>query len=237
MKLPLFAMNPKAKDQYPAFLDHLLAIDADGPAARAIAETHLEEARRFQGHRCRRRRRRGRLDQSLCQRGFLASFWLVRLYEAGWLIGILWASEPPCERRVREETLTAAYRVAYIGRHGVARLCATHGPGELGHGSSKLHRSNSRCGRPGIYARGHRVSLRPTCAFGHRMPVRRCGRARWASRRGLSPFAGLAALADARAAIVLDSKTDFRGMFLKSRSRKRRRLRPRHSHKTPVIVA
>jgi len=38
LKLPLVAMNPMGKDHLPPFLDHLLAIDADGVAARALAE-------------------------------------------------------------------------------------------------------------------------------------------------------------------------------------------------------
>src|SRR5262249_17766408 len=38
-----------------------------------------------------------------------------------WLTGVLWSSEPPSERAVREAILTAAYRVAYMHRHGFAR--------------------------------------------------------------------------------------------------------------------
>ena len=38
LKLPLSAMNPMAKDHAPALLDRNLALDADGVAARAVAE-------------------------------------------------------------------------------------------------------------------------------------------------------------------------------------------------------
>ena len=38
-----------------------------------------------------------------------------------WVTGVLWSSEAPTERAVREAILTAAYRVAYGHRHGPAR--------------------------------------------------------------------------------------------------------------------
>ena len=38
LKVPLVAMNPMGKDHLPPFLDHLLAIDADGVGARALAD-------------------------------------------------------------------------------------------------------------------------------------------------------------------------------------------------------
>jgi hypothetical protein len=38
-----------------------------------------------------------------------------------WLTGVLWSSEPPSERAVREGILTAAHRVAYMHQHGPAR--------------------------------------------------------------------------------------------------------------------
>jgi hypothetical protein len=38
-----------------------------------------------------------------------------------WLTGVLWSSESPSERAVREAILMAAHRVAYMHRHGPAR--------------------------------------------------------------------------------------------------------------------
>jgi hypothetical protein len=38
-----------------------------------------------------------------------------------WVMGVLWTSEVPSERAVREAILTAAHRVAYWHRHGPAR--------------------------------------------------------------------------------------------------------------------
>ena len=38
-----------------------------------------------------------------------------------WLQGVLWSSEVPSERAVREAILTVAHRAAYMHRHGPAR--------------------------------------------------------------------------------------------------------------------
>ena len=45
------------------------------------------------------------------------SRWLKDL----WLTGVLWSSEAPSERAVREAILTAVHRVAYMHQHGPAR--------------------------------------------------------------------------------------------------------------------
>ena len=37
-------------------------------------------------------------------------------------MGVLWSSESPSERAVREAILTDAYRLAYIHQHGLARV-------------------------------------------------------------------------------------------------------------------
>jgi hypothetical protein len=39
-----------------------------------------------------------------------------------WLQGVLWSSEAPTERAVREAILTAVYRAAYMHQHGQARI-------------------------------------------------------------------------------------------------------------------
>ena len=41
IQLPLSPMNPMGKDHVPALLDEYLAFDADGVAARAVAEAEL----------------------------------------------------------------------------------------------------------------------------------------------------------------------------------------------------
>src|SRR5262249_34673514 len=42
-------------------------------------------------------------------------------YKRGWVVGILWTSEAPSQRAVREEVLTAVHRAVYIHRHGLAK--------------------------------------------------------------------------------------------------------------------
>ncbi len=212
MKLPLFAMNPKAKDHVPAFLDHLLAIDADGPAARAIAETHLEGPGDFKVTVVVADDVAGGWTNRYANE-FSHRFESMRLYERGWLIGILWASEPPCERRVREETLTAAYRVAYIGRHGVARTLRER----MAQESWAMAQAN--CTGPTLDADDLEYTREVIAPFLDTTDMRTAieclygdvaGSTLGFTARGLSPFAGLAlALADARTAVVLDSKTDF----------------------------
>src|SRR5262245_66144485 len=44
LKLPLSAMNPMGKDHVPMLLDQYLAFDADGLAARALAEAATRTA-------------------------------------------------------------------------------------------------------------------------------------------------------------------------------------------------
>jgi hypothetical protein len=123
IQLPLVAMNPMGKDHVPALLDALLALDADGVAARAVAEVapRLEQAP-------------GVYRVALVIADDLMGGWTNRyacefgrrfesqpLYKRGWLTGLLWTSEPPSARTVREEVLTTVYRAAYIGQHGPAR--------------------------------------------------------------------------------------------------------------------
>jgi hypothetical protein len=133
--LPLLAMNPMGKDHVTALLNAYLAMDADGIGARVAAEAaarladvpgdfkvglvvaddlmgvgtnryDYEFAFRF-GADCHRSGRR-----PLKRSRWLKDYWLQ---------GVLWSSEAPSERAVREGILTSAHRVAYMHRHGPAR--------------------------------------------------------------------------------------------------------------------
>jgi hypothetical protein len=42
------------------------------------------------------------------------------MLKRGWLVGLLWTSEPPSARTAQEAALTAIYRAAHIFRHGQA---------------------------------------------------------------------------------------------------------------------
>src|SRR5262245_40002078 len=131
--LPLLAINPMAKDHVTALLDAYLAMDADGIGARVAAEvaTRLANvpgdfkvglivADDLMG-----------AGTNRYENEFAFRFGAVRLPSGGvkrspglkdvWLQGVLWSSESPSERAVREAILTAAHRVAYMHQHGPAR--------------------------------------------------------------------------------------------------------------------
>jgi hypothetical protein len=133
--IPLLAINPMAKDHVTALLDAYLAMDADGIAARVAAEVAVRLAD-VPG------------DFKVClvvaddlmgagtnrfNEEFTFRFGPDQFHSGGrppkrsrwlkdyWLTGVLWSSESPSERAVREAILTAAHRVAYMHQHGPAR--------------------------------------------------------------------------------------------------------------------
>jgi hypothetical protein len=133
--LPLLAMNPMGKDHVSALVDAYLAMDADGIGARVAAEVAaqladvpgdfkvgLVVADDLMGV---------GTNRNDCE--FAWRFGPAQLHSGGsppkrrrwlkdyWLQGVLWSSEPPSERTVREAILTAAHRVAYMQQHGPAR--------------------------------------------------------------------------------------------------------------------
>ncbi len=205
---PLLAMNPMAKDHVTALLDAYLALDADGIGARTAAEaaTRLADVpgefkvglvvcddllgggtNRYADEFAYRFGHNFRSGGSAPKRPRWLKDW--------WLQGALWSSEAPTERAVREAILTAAHRVAYMHRHGVARtlreMLAQEGQVMAAAG----------CGGPTLdaddlaYTREVLVPFldaddRPTCIaclFGDA-----AARALEFTPRGLSPWAGLA---------------------------------------------
>jgi hypothetical protein len=128
-RLPLLVANPMARDHVTALLDALLALDADGVAARAVAEASA----RLAGE-------PGDFNAALVVADDLMGGWtnryateftlrfrggppgeLPRWLKRFWVYGVLWSSEPATERAAREAILTAVYRTAYVQRHGPAR--------------------------------------------------------------------------------------------------------------------
>lgn len=122
LALPLVAMNPMGKDHVPALLDRLLEFQADsvGEAAAAAARDHVKDEP-------------GKFRVGLVVADDAHGGWTNRyayeyshrfeefaLYKRGWIVGILWTSEPPAEATVREEIASAIYRAAYIQRYGAA---------------------------------------------------------------------------------------------------------------------
>lgn len=118
--LPLTAMNPMGKDHVPALLDRLLAMDADGEGARAMAETE----RALKG-------RIARYKIALVVTDDAMGGWTNRfatefdhrfrqgpLYKRGFIVALLWTSEEPAPERVRDEVAQCIFRAAHVEEHG-----------------------------------------------------------------------------------------------------------------------
>jgi hypothetical protein len=123
LKLPLVAMNPMGKDHLPSFLDHLLAIDGDGVAARA-----LEEAASTLVH------EPGAYRAGLVVADDLKGGWTNRYayeysyrfeqrayYRRAWLVATLWTSEVYDTAMIRAELLQCVYRAVHVQRQGPPR--------------------------------------------------------------------------------------------------------------------
>jgi hypothetical protein len=123
LRLPLVAMNPMARDHVPALLDDFLALAADEEAARTV-NAALPELADVPGF----------FKVGLVVADDLKGGWTNRyateftqrfenapLEKRGWLVGLLWSSEPASLERVREEVRTTLHRAAYVLRQGPAR--------------------------------------------------------------------------------------------------------------------
>ena len=211
LELPsLGIMNPMGKDHVTALLDALLAMDADGIAARAVAEAAAELADEP-----------GEFKATLVIADDLMGGWTNRYatefnlrfpaqvfprrprwLKHDWITGLLWSSEPASERAVREGILTAIYRMAYFQGHGVARTLRDmlvqegHVMARAGCAGPVLDAEDIEYTRqvliPYLDANDMRTCIE--CLFGDA-----AGRTLGFTPRGLSPWAGLAlALHDAR---------------------------------------
>ncbi|MBX9623759.1 MAG: hypothetical protein K2X82_08085 [Gemmataceae bacterium] len=120
--VPLVAMNPMGKEHVAARLDVLLAFDGDAVGAQAAAEAGAA----LRGD-------PGEYKAGLVVVDDLMGGWTNRYAtehdfrrpdptnKRFWVTGLLWSSEEPSPRTVREAVLTAAYRAATVRRHGPAR--------------------------------------------------------------------------------------------------------------------
>jgi hypothetical protein len=215
LELPsLVWMNPMGKDHVTALLDALLELDADGIAARAVAEASTQLVDEP-----------GSCKVALVIADDLMGGWTNRFdYEFtlrfprgpssptklslpgwlkhSWVTGLLWSSEAVSEQAVREAVLTAVYRTAHQQRHGCARtlrdMLAQEGPVMARAGCVRpvLDAEDIEYTRevliPFLDADDKRTAIE--CLFGDA-----AGRTLGFTPRGLSPWAGLAlALHDAR---------------------------------------
>jgi hypothetical protein len=120
---PLVAMNPMGKDHVPALLDQLLAFDADGVAAAAIAAAmpklaHIAGAFKI-GLAIADDLKGGWTNRYASE--FSSRFEIKPILKRGWLTGILWTSETPSIQTTRETALMTVYRAAYVQQHGLAQ--------------------------------------------------------------------------------------------------------------------
>ena len=123
MLLPLSAMNPMGKEHIPELLDRYLALDADGVAARAVADSAEKHANIA-----------GDFQVTLVIADDLHGGWTNRYdvdfkhrfesrayHRRGWITGMLWTSDAVSAEAARLAALTALFRAAHIQQHGYAK--------------------------------------------------------------------------------------------------------------------
>jgi hypothetical protein len=117
---PLVAMNPMAKDHVPALVDRLLALDAETIAARAVADIqpHVADlrARYHVGLAVADDAMGGWTNRAAADHA--ARFEIDASRKRGWISAIVWSSDEPSVRAVREAIATAILRTAWVERHG-----------------------------------------------------------------------------------------------------------------------
>ena len=123
LALPLVAMNPMGKEHVPALIEQYLALDAEGIAADALASVKVTLARDYK--------------VSVVVSDDLKGGWTNRwtsefshriegaaITKRGFLVGILWTSEPASATAARQAVLTAVYREEYLQSHPVPKTLA-----------------------------------------------------------------------------------------------------------------
>ncbi len=135
LALPLVAMNPMGKDHVPALIDEYLAMGAETIAEEAIADVWRAGASAPAGAATAKavalqtkadRSYRVALVVSDDLKGGWTNRWAseyshriegAAITRRGWLVGLLWTSEPASEQNVRDAVLTSIYRAEYLHTH------------------------------------------------------------------------------------------------------------------------
>jgi hypothetical protein len=120
IKLPLAKMNPAAKEHVPALLDRLLAMNADAAAAEAVTTADVAGPGHFKAALVVADDVAGGWTNRFATE-FTHRFDSGRLYDRGWVVGMLWASEAPAVERTKEEIATSIFRLAHVRKHGPAQ--------------------------------------------------------------------------------------------------------------------
>ena len=118
LALPLVAMNPMGKDHVPALIDDYLALGAEEIAEDAVKEAGAKAVADPEY--------RVALVVSDDLKGGWTNRWAseyshrieyAAISKRGWLVGLLWTSEPASAQNVREAVLTSIYRAEYLQTH------------------------------------------------------------------------------------------------------------------------
>src|SRR5688572_3533769 len=125
LALPLVAMNPMAKDHVPALIDEYIALGAEEIAQDAVNNVRRATALAVAGN---------EFKVALVVSDDLKGGWTNRwasefshrieyaaITRRGWLVGILWTSEPASGQNVRDAVLTSIYRAEYLQTHAAPR--------------------------------------------------------------------------------------------------------------------
>jgi hypothetical protein len=117
LALPLVAMNPMGKDHVPALIDEYLALGAEEIAEAAVAGAKAAAVDAEY---------RVALVVSDDLKGGWTNRWAseyshridyAAITKRGWLVGLLWTSEPASAQAVRDAVLTSIYRAEYLQTH------------------------------------------------------------------------------------------------------------------------
>ena len=161
LALPLVAMNPMGKDHVPALIDEYLALGAEEIAEEAVAIRRRRAAASDRAARARSADRSYRV--ALVVSDDLKGGWTNRwaseyshriegaaITRRGWLVGLLWTSEPASAQNVRDAVLTSIYRAEYLQTHARrsrSARCST--------------RKATPCGAPGAPRRSWMTTTSP----------------------------------------------------------------------------
>ena len=124
LALPLVAMNPMGKDHVPTLIDAYLALDAEVIAADAVSSASALMRRGGKPLGSPQFRVGAVVSDDL--KGGWTNRWASEfshrieygaITKRGWIVGILWTSEPASAQNVRGAVLTSIYRVDYLQTH------------------------------------------------------------------------------------------------------------------------
>src|SRR5688572_28888553 len=127
LALPLVAMNPMGKDHVPALIDEYLALGAEEIAEEAVKQAGVHAgAATAKAVALQTKAYRVALVVSVDLKGGWTNRWAseyahriegAAITKRGWLVGILWTSEPASAQAVRDALLTSIYRAEYLQTH------------------------------------------------------------------------------------------------------------------------